>query len=92
MSGGLMEFLLARIAEDERDWTANPHAWDEIQYMLTGLTQERMFAECEAKRRIIALHTPCDDWSYGDASTCPELIALAQPYADHPDFRQEWKP
>lgn len=52
----------------------------------------RALREVEAKRRILERHNPCDDWSYGDASTCPELCLLALPYADHRDYCQEWKP
>lgn len=52
----------------------------------------RILSECEAKRRIIALHeeassrdTCGDSWRFGEDVT----TALAQPYADHPDFREE---
>ena len=45
---------------------------------------ERVLAECEAKRRIVERFAPtCNGYS--------ELIAiLALPYADHPDYREEW--
>jgi hypothetical protein len=59
----------------------------------------RVLAECEAKRRIVEeceRHIPtepggCD---YGDLS--PDLAErvlslLALPYADHPDYREEWR-
>ena len=41
----------------------------------------RALAECDAKRRIV---TECG-WV-----TVMELLAL--PYADHPDYREEWRP
>ncbi len=62
----------------------------------------RVLAECEAKRRIIDLAdesvvywaTRGSDskeegkmWMYGDV-----LKLLALPYADHPDYRDEWRP
>lgn len=63
----------------------------------------RVLAEVGAKRRIVERHfldpgTPshpmdragcawCDDhWP------CEDLADIALPYADHPDYRQEWKP
>jgi len=66
----------------------------------------RVLAECEAKRRIVGWHGfghECPDdgtvaglapagW-YGESSDeCPTLLALAMPYADHPDYDEAWKP
>lgn len=60
----------------------------------------RVLAECEAKRRIVARHdahlgheptphiVPRLKWREG----CDTLRLLALPYADHPDFREEWRP
>lgn len=71
---------------------------------------ERVLAECEAKRLIVARHRGeyscetcadeeemCED-SEGYATwyrssvwaPCPTLRLLALPYADHPDYQQEW--
>jgi len=52
----------------------------------------RVLAECEAKRQAVQW---CDDdplchdggWAYTDKF----LRFLALPYADHPDYREEWK-
>lgn len=70
----------------------------------------RVLAECEAKRRIVALHAyqargatwgecaVCFDPQTGpgeyDFETwpCPTLRVLAAVYADHPDYRPEWRP
>lgn len=46
----------------------------------------RVLADCEAHRGIVGL-----------AKEQPETFAealrwLAEPYADHPDYRQEWRP
>lgn len=61
----------------------------------------RVLTECEAKRRIVeeAWQTSGDnyaDWNGGwldgqheMATTTLRLLAL--PYADHPDFREEWR-
>ena len=61
----------------------------------------RVLAECEAKRRIVEeLAIPYiaerrrlmnGQPSWGDEH--PELLLwLALPYADHPDYREEWRP
>ena len=95
----ITEFLLARIAEDEQKARQGDHrdrghdidwaSMAEGDVLIIGT--DRVLAECEAKRRIVALHTSCDDVSYGDPSTCPEMRILASVYADHPDFRAEWR-
>ena len=51
----------------------------------------RVLAECKAIRRIVERHSACDDVSYGDASTCPDMRDLASVYASHPDYRDEWQ-
>lgn len=66
----------------------------------------RALAECEAKRAIVALHVLGEPWDepvdemlgscaacdYQSASwPCPTLRILALPYADHPDYREEWR-
>lgn len=64
----------------------------------------RVLREVEAKRRIVGLAGPIveavpeDDWGETMHETAmaealrPVLRLLALPYADHPDYRQEWKP
>jgi hypothetical protein len=88
----LEEFLLARIAEDERHARA-------VKLPLFGATHPvtiRALAECDAKRRIVqAWHTDTDAW-FGDDTGwdgigwCVQVLAL--PYAGHPDYREEWRP
>lgn len=61
-----------------------------------------VLAECDVKRRIVALHAADADFSEscamcGTADEFPEhwpcgtLLALAHPYADHPDYQDEWR-
>ena len=65
----------------------------------------RVLAECEAKRRIVERHSGtnwgaapgdpypmmCDECQ--DALwPCPTLRLLSLPYADHPDYDEEWRP
>jgi len=65
----------------------------------------RVQAECEAKRRIVQIHTSTSEevdhglrsgekyWTTNSepAVPCSTLMALALPYAEHPDFRDEWR-
>lgn len=48
----------------------------------------RVLAECEATRRIVEWATTegHEQWGVG-----PVLNLLALPYADHPDYRAEWR-
>ena len=96
----LTEFLLARIAEDEA--AANDPEWLALKYGVDTWGREafsaRMLAECQAKRDALSFA--------GAAQADLERLApeparvvvldrfarlLAQPYADHPDFRPEWR-
>lgn len=104
----LTEFLLARIAEDEavaeaareheylsaaRDASALRWVRDSLGYGTVFANSGRVLAECQAKRRIVEMvgggvnvHRP------GDCQDCDLLRALALPFADHPDYREEGKP
>jgi hypothetical protein len=87
----LTDFLLARIAEDEahcRMVLSRSGPWD-----APPISPERVLAECEAKRRIVQ-----GVGVYGgrgsDEAMYHEVVLsfLALPYADHPDYREEWRP
>lgn len=56
----------------------------------------RVLAACEAKRRIIDVAVPLSEWTEMGSATDEDgwaiLRALALPYADHPDYRGEWRP
>lgn len=98
----LADFLLARIAEDEAraEYVHDYGSWSSTDHY----TPARVLAECEAKRRIVDLHAPIEGavWPtcsccgmYGEADVdwpCATLRALALPYADHDDYREEFKP
>ena len=136
----MIEFLLARIAEDEavartllRDLEMQIEAYGFVadkggpftpsrmlaaqlwahydgqtqwrnfargQHIATLASPARVLAECEAKRRIVELHSSQQGMRYGyceqcwDGNTplpypCLTLRILAQPYAEHPDYRVE---
>lgn len=61
----------------------------------------RVLAEVDAKRRILAEVYPevakaeeliQEEWHSGGNADGDLLRLLALPYADHPDYRQEWRP
>jgi hypothetical protein len=82
----LTEFLLARIAEDEAEMQRADFVWD----------YQRLLAECEAKRRIVKTRPfkllAGAEERQADRLRDQVLRLLALPYADHPDYQQEWKP
>lgn len=100
----LTEFLLARIAEDEK-WARQRRDEDFVKHRvgrrphLAPDDAERVLRQCAAGRRIVELHSgdedpnDCPPWGrHPDGSEpCWTLIALASVYADHPDYRGEWK-
>ena len=89
----LTDFLLARIAEDEEHARFDGAHWVDCEHFVAfsegGMPcacnlDARVLAECEAKRQILNGALPP---FYRDLC----LRALALPYADHPDCREEWK-
>lgn len=96
----ITEFLLARIAEDEAEaakagsftpWD-RPFERDDYGHLL--VQPGRVLAECDAKRRIVEV---AEGWRWERDGMGPDpksdevLRLLAQPYADHPDYREEWR-
>lgn len=89
---GLSDFLLARIAEDEahvRRFAGGTAGGDAL------INPTRLLYECTAKRMIVAVHSfsPATHRCAHDRTRypCLTLRAVALPYADHPDFRAEWR-
>ena len=96
-SADLAAFLLARIEEDEDCSRYRIGIGD--RHGLWQCEPERILAECEAKRRIIEEHAsttrsdPCDAHNANyETIPCDNLLYLAAVYADHPDYREEWRP
>jgi hypothetical protein len=73
-------------AQDSLSWHWIAGHDDGSRWMTTSHDPARVLAECEAKRRIIAM----DFEHYGEQQEV--LLYLALPYVDHSDFRPEWKP
>jgi hypothetical protein len=69
---------------------------DGSRWQQTSHDPARVLAECEAKRRIVELvgrPSSDDEWFMGRADALDEVLSyLALPYADHPDYREEWRP
>jgi hypothetical protein len=92
----LTEFLLARIDTDVAIATRAKYHGEEWN----GWTPEMVLAECEAKLRILEAAQEWQaqasaEWGYvsldepGDTHVARVLATV---YADHPDYREEWKP
>lgn len=78
------EFLLARLAEQKRLAEDSRNHW----------TRERVFAECASKMDILREAVAIDDQNCGCIGGNGRAIVahLAAVYADHPDYRPEWRP
>lgn len=71
--------------------------WAESRCICDG--PKRVLAECEAKRRIIRAHEKWCDGSCREGRSDADvhgaywwtMHALAAVYADHPDYREEWR-
>jgi hypothetical protein len=96
----LAEFLLARIAEDEAEIAAGFDfaVLDSSGWMghAAGWGRERALAECDAKARIVEdLRDELTNQHDPEPTTLQlaerTLLSLALPYADHPDYREEWR-
>jgi Family of unknown function (DUF6221) len=122
------------LAADHARWAGQTIevSGDKIAPHIARHDPARVLRECEAKRRIVEMHSPmevrepsnrlvgpdasgyvrsqfdpgimvvCDEcgphedvkWRTGGKGNhpCPTLRALAAVYADHPDYRDEWRP
>jgi hypothetical protein len=102
----LVEFLTARLDEDEamaQRASDHPDAWgvmanDNYGYLL--VQPARVLADVKAKRAIVELRAALsqmdradDRWEAGHIQSADFAVRhLATAYADHPDYREEWKP
>ncbi len=111
----ITDFLMERYAEECADAEALLGVYDELiatiqtsritMYALAPhfarWDPARVMAECEAKRRIVALE---QEWltemetilgklpGMRATSLTLTLALLALPYATHPDYQEEWRP
>ncbi|WP_270889993.1 DUF6221 family protein [Pedococcus sp. 5OH_020] len=82
----LTEFLEARITEQEIRCRTILDTEDVSPWVRRSL--QVALADCRAKRRIIEVQTGLGD----DDEPSWELMALAEVWADHPHYRQDWRP
>lgn len=101
----ITEFLAARLGEDEErassGWSSlRDERWMTTNEGLSILTPSAVLADIAAKRAILALHDDelADEVESGDASAYGAdlmhrmvISALAQPYAEHPDYDPAWR-
>lgn len=98
----IVEFLLARIAEDEARAQARREAmlnvaerWptlsEDIRNLIDVRGIDRVLAECQAKRAIIEQVSDIE-WTGSYAVRDVVLGHLAAVYADHPDYDEAWRP
>jgi hypothetical protein len=97
----LIEFLLARIAEDEAiatrypagDHTRWPLEWirDEHQEDALEISTARVLAECAVKRELID-HDGTEDYCHAceRPGPCYIRVLIASLYSDHPDYQPNW--
>ena len=80
----LAEFLRARLTEDEQPCEGAQ------EYQSCDELSERRGRDIDAKRRIL---DECN-WGGPDHADVYDAVLqrLALPYADHPDYRDEWRP
>jgi len=100
----LADFLLRRIAEEERVAWGAPRRGSASEVLSPG----RLLADCATRRKIIALHEvhlvsnglpammdgesgSCRAGDNERDYVCPTLRLLALRYADHVEFRPEWQ-
>jgi hypothetical protein len=102
----LAEFLLARVGEDEAVARAvrGSGVHDDrplVKEWIGVANPQRMLVWSDARRRIVALHRTATGAGTDAAATCggcghpepcPTLRLMALPFADHPDYREDWRP
>ena len=95
----LDEFLLERITEDEvrarelaerRRNIWSEELWDGVAVPYAE-SPARVLAECDTKRQILAFATDHDAQGVNQGAANWLLKTLALPYADHEDYREEWR-
>lgn len=97
----LPEFLLAMFAEDEE----SARCADVIPAPAGFWDDDRVIAECNAKRRVVEHYRLlCEQANGAPEQHIHAMLAsqatglgvalrlLALPYASHPDYRAEWRP
>jgi hypothetical protein len=95
----LADFLLARLDEDEtivealEDDAQAKISSEAVRKYLEVWQPDRVLAELDAKRGIVAAWQAKHDTNPVVADALGWVLqAIASPYSEHPDFREEWLP
>lgn len=100
----IKEFLTARLTEmryEAKEWReteGDPGEMDVRWYKVPSLTPRFVLADCDAKLRVIKhWPDPTGQWTaeQADAARAEKSYVLklfALPFADHPEYQEEWKP
>lgn len=88
--------LLAALEEEQYGTLGNVtrDSSDPRLDLLRRFSTARLRLEAAVHRQLIELHRPVAHGCAGTdgRSPCPTLRLLSLPFADHPDYRQEWRP
>jgi hypothetical protein len=99
----LMAFLKARLDADQAEADRIHDIFCDIHRGFAGERGDcdcgepaRVLAEVAALRRIVELHDTIPEEEYcawcDERKPCQTLRLLATIWADHPDYREEWRP
>jgi hypothetical protein len=102
---GLAEFLLERIAEDRGPSGIGHYIHCDGDYYITEMVINRatadhiarwhplrVLADCDARRRLVEELARMQRDEFGWDNVEDKVMSyLALPYADHPDFQDEWR-
>lgn len=85
----ITEFLLARIAEKYEEAVRMAGS----PFLAQQVGSARVLAECKAMREIVEWWAPWDGEVYDGWTDAANVVLpiLASVYADHPDYREEWR-
>lgn len=86
----LIDFVLARL-EGDRPF-AEFGCSGTGEYSLCAEMSERFKADWNAKRRIVEFYQEAVAEGYDTSQAEDAACAIAAVYADHPDFREWWRP
>lgn len=102
----IMDFLEARLTEDEADateadgdrllaWSMHDHMVINDAGFMQTFTPSRILREVAAKRALMASHDighdPCEAHdAMYESVPCGVILHLAAVYSSHPDYQKEW--
>ena len=87
----LTDFLLARIAEEDQSSVHYEHC--AVHYWECDCSAtEQLERQLEAQRRIVERCSAVDVGMPSTHLAQGILAEMATAYADHPDYREEWRP